>query len=61
MDTKPKAYSYIRFSTPEQEKGDSHRPQEKEAEDYAKKYGLTLDAFSGKISERNLYLLFFSY
>ena len=25
MDTKPKAYSYIRFSTPEQEKGDSYK------------------------------------
>ncbi len=43
MNTKPKAYSYIRFSTPEQEKGDSRRRQEKEAEDYAEKNGLTLD------------------
>lgn len=43
MNTERKAYSYIRFSTPEQEKGDSLRRQEKEAEDYAKKHGLTLD------------------
>jgi hypothetical protein len=43
MSTKPKAYSYIRFSTPDQEKGDSLRRQEKDAEDYAKKHGLTLD------------------
>jgi len=43
MNTKPKVISYIRFSTPEQEKGDSLRRQEKEAEDYAKKHNLTLD------------------
>jgi hypothetical protein len=43
MNTTPGAYSYIRFSTPEQEKGDSLRRQEKDAEDYAKKHGLTLD------------------
>jgi DNA invertase Pin-like site-specific DNA recombinase len=29
---KPKAYSYIRFSTPEQEKGDSLRRQMEGAE-----------------------------
>jgi hypothetical protein len=43
MNTKPKAYSYIRFSTPEQEKGDSLRRQEKQAEEYAIKHGLALD------------------
>jgi DNA invertase Pin-like site-specific DNA recombinase len=43
MTTKPKAYSYIRFSTPEQEKGDSLRRQERQAEDYAIKHGLMLD------------------
>lgn len=39
----PKAYSYIRFSTPEQALGDSLRRQVAEAEEYAKKHGLTLD------------------
>jgi DNA invertase Pin-like site-specific DNA recombinase len=34
MDTKPKAYSYIRFSTLEQEKGDSPRRQAEDAEKY---------------------------
>lgn len=43
MDNKPKAYSYERFSTPEQGKGDSPRRQSKDAENYAKKNGLTLD------------------
>lgn len=43
MNNKPKAYSYIRFSTPEQEKGDSLRRQENEAKEYAIKHGLTLD------------------
>ncbi len=43
MDTKPKAYSYIRFSTPEQRKGDSLKRQEREAKKYAEKLGLTLD------------------
>ena len=43
MDNKPIAISYTRFSTPEQEKGDSRRRQEKEAEDYAEKHNLTLD------------------
>jgi len=43
MDDKPKAYSYIRFSTPEQEKGDSLRRQESEARKYAEEHGLTLD------------------
>jgi len=43
MQTEPRAYSYKRFSTPEQRKGDSHRRQDKGAEDYAKKHGLKLD------------------
>lgn len=40
---RPKAYSYIRFSTPEQRKGDSLRRQTEAAENYAHKNGLTLD------------------
>lgn len=40
---KPKAYSYVRFSTPEQERGDSRRRQDQGAADYAKKRGLDLD------------------
>jgi DNA invertase Pin-like site-specific DNA recombinase len=40
---KPKAYSYIRFSTPEQEKGDSLRRQMEGAEKYASKNKLDLD------------------
>jgi DNA invertase Pin-like site-specific DNA recombinase len=43
MENKPKAYSYIRFSTPEQEKGDSLRRQEEEAKEYAVENGLILD------------------
>lgn len=39
----PKCYSYIRFSTPEQMKGDSLRRQIKMSEDYAKEKGLVLD------------------
>ena len=39
----PKAYSYIRFSNPSQEKGDSERRQVEKAEQYAKEKGLTLD------------------
>ncbi|AIC25522.1 resolvase/recombinase protein [Rhizobium etli bv. mimosae str. IE4771] len=38
-----KAYSYIRFSTPEQMKGDSLRRQTAAAELYAKTHGLALD------------------
>ncbi len=38
-----KAYSYLRFSTPEQMKGDSFRRQTKLAEDYCRTHGLTLD------------------
>lgn len=42
-DRKPKAYSYLRFSTPEQQKGDSLRRQTAMALDYAQKHGLELD------------------
>lgn len=38
-----KAYSYIRFSTPEQLKGDSFRRQLEASEKYAKEHRLTLD------------------
>jgi DNA invertase Pin-like site-specific DNA recombinase len=41
---KPKAYSYIRFSTPEQAAGDSLRRQTQGAEEYAARNGLDLDA-----------------
>ena len=37
------AYSYIRFSTPEQAFGDSSRRQTEQAQAYAEKHGLTLD------------------
>src|ERR1035437_3953993 len=37
------AYSYIRFSTPEQLKGDSLRRQLELSEDYARRNGLRLD------------------
>jgi DNA invertase Pin-like site-specific DNA recombinase len=40
---KIKAYSYTRFSTPEQAKGDSARRQIDAAEDYARKHDLDLD------------------
>jgi DNA invertase Pin-like site-specific DNA recombinase len=39
----PVAYSYIRFSTSEQKKGDSLRRQTELSESYAAKHGLTLD------------------
>jgi DNA invertase Pin-like site-specific DNA recombinase len=39
----PRAYSYLRFSTPEQAKGDSLRRQTALAEEYAQRHGLTLD------------------
>src|SRR5215467_1963131 len=38
-----RAYSYIRFSTPEQAKGDSLRRQTELSERYAREHGLTLD------------------
>lgn len=41
--SRPKAYSYVRFSTPEQEKGDSLRRQTAAAEAYAQRHGLDLD------------------
>jgi len=37
------AYSYVRFSTPEQQKGDSFRRQTSMAQAYAAKHGLDLD------------------
>ncbi len=37
------AYSYVRFSTPEQAKGDSRRRHIERARDYAKRHGLFLD------------------
>lgn len=43
MTMRPKAYSYLRFSTPEQAKGDSFRRQSKAAEEYAARKGLDLD------------------
>ncbi len=38
-----KAYSYLRFSTPEQERGDSFRRQTDAAQRYAEQNGLDLD------------------
>jgi DNA invertase Pin-like site-specific DNA recombinase len=43
MKKAPKAYSYVRFSTPEQMKGDSLRRQTEAAARYAKLHGLELD------------------
>lgn len=40
---RPTAYSYIRFSTPEQAKGDSFRRQFELSRQYAEKHGLILD------------------
>lgn len=40
---RPKAYSYLRFSTPEQAKGDSERRQKDAAARYAEQHGLELD------------------
>ena len=39
----PKAYSYLRFSTPEQQRGDSFRRQANMATEYAQRHGLELD------------------
>ncbi len=39
----PRVYSYIRFSTPEQKKGDSLRRQTEAAEEWAKAHGLPFD------------------
>ena len=41
--TKPRAYSYLRFSTPEQAQGDSARRQIDLAARYAATHNLTLD------------------
>ena len=38
-----KAYSYLRFSTPDQMRGDSFRRQAVLAREYAAKHGLQLD------------------
>ncbi|THF58857.1 recombinase family protein [Ollibium composti] len=40
---RPRAYSYVRFSTPEQAKGDSFRRQTEAAARYAATHGLMLD------------------
>jgi len=42
LDIKPIAYSYIRFSTPEQLKGDSLRRQLEKSQQYAQVHGLDL-------------------
>jgi DNA invertase Pin-like site-specific DNA recombinase len=41
--SKSKAYSYVRFSTPDQAKGDSYRRQTEAANEYAQRHGLELD------------------
>jgi DNA invertase Pin-like site-specific DNA recombinase len=41
---RPKAYNYVRFSTPEQAEGDSYRRQTEAAAAYARIHGLELDA-----------------
>ena len=41
---KPKAYSYVRFSTPDQAKGDSYRRQTEAANEYARANNLELDS-----------------
>ena len=41
--TEPRAYSYVRFSTPAQAHGDSHARQTDKAAQYAAERGLTLD------------------
>lgn len=51
LTNRPKAYSYVRFSTPEQMKGDSLRRQTEAAERYAALHGLDLD---DKLSFRDL-------
>jgi DNA invertase Pin-like site-specific DNA recombinase len=50
-NNRPKAYSYIRFSTPDQKKGDSLRRQLELSERYAKAHDLDLDE---KLSFRDL-------
>lgn len=51
MKSMPKAYSYLRFSTPEQSKGDSFRRQSEAARAYATRHGLELDT---KLTFRDL-------
>lgn len=53
MDTTPKPYSYILFSTPEQEKGDSIRRQVELRDKYVREHGLTLDN-SLRLTDRGL-------
>ena len=66
---KPRAYSYLRFSTPEQAKGDSLRRQTEAAAAYAEAEGLDLDttltfrdlgvsAFSGKNAKTGALAMF---
>ena len=43
MTIRPRAYSYLRFSTPEQALGDSKRRQLEGAREWAARHGLTLD------------------
>ncbi|WP_157163620.1 recombinase family protein [Mesorhizobium australicum] len=43
LANRPKAYSYVRFSTPEQAKGDSFRRQTEAAEKYAALHGFEMD------------------
>lgn len=68
IQDKPKAYSYLRFSTPEQMQGDSFRRQSELAQDYAMKHRLELDeksfddfglsAYSGKNRDTGALKLF---
>jgi len=46
MAKRPKAYSYLRFSTPEQSRGDSFRRQMEAASAYAARHGLDLQELS---------------
>jgi DNA invertase Pin-like site-specific DNA recombinase len=43
ISVRPKAYSYVRWSTPQQAKGDSLHRQLEKAQAYAKEYNLDLD------------------
>ena len=43
LSVKPRAYSYIRFSSPEQASGDSYRRQSEKSIRYADEHGLELD------------------
>lgn len=51
MTSRPRAYSYIRFSTPEQQNGDSFRRQFELSKAYADLHGLDLDE---RLSYRDL-------